>query len=629
MKQFSLFVCVAACALAAEPDLNGVLQKLARYDYNQGREGLLEFEAIARKLPAKELEPQLITFLSGEGSLAGKDFIVRQLSVMGSSAAVPALAAALRKTETMEMARFALERIPGEVSGEALRKALKDLPESAKLGITNSLGNRRDAKSVSLLQPLIFSTNSALALSAIAALGRIGTPESLAALASSRKNGSLPAMEASLVCAERLAAQGNVAAADRVYAELNQPATPVMVRVAALHGLTNSKQGLAPLAAALNDKDPKVQGAAIRGLKEYKDPAASSLLIRAFPNLPAAIRPHAITALMHRQDPIALPLFVQASADESSTIRAAAYTALSALPAPSSVSVLAKLASDPAKDPADRDAARAALDRMRGKSIDDAIVVALPSADSLLKLELVRSAGERSIRSASPFLLSLLGSTDRSLRREAFKSLRETASAPEVVPLLSLLAGSKPTDRRDFERALSAALRRGDAASSKAVIAAFQSAAQPEMKESLLQVMGQAGGDEMLPLLQTGLRSTNADIVRASILGLSEWPTDTPIEDLLLLTSTTPEPANQILAQRGVIQLVGLATRSVPDSLQLLEAVLKVARMADEKKAILALLPRFANKTAFAMAQSLESDPEVSAEAKAALSRLQRFAPAK
>ena len=66
----------------------------------------------------------LIAGLASARTLAAKDAFCRDLALLGGDAAVPSLGALLAAPETAEMARYALERIPGERSAAALRQAL-------------------------------------------------------------------------------------------------------------------------------------------------------------------------------------------------------------------------------------------------------------------------------------------------------------------------------------------------------------------------------------------------------------------------------------------------------------------------------------------------------------------------
>jgi hypothetical protein len=81
-----------------------------------------------------------------------------------------------------------------------------------------------------------------------------------------------------------------------------------------------------------------------------------------------------------------------------------------------------------------------------------------------------------------------------------------------------------------------------------------------------------------------------------------------------------------VLALRGVLQLVGLPAPSRPprESVKILVEAMSLAKQAEEKRAVLALLPRLAVRDALDLANASVNDPEVSAEAKAAAARLQR-----
>ena len=63
--------------------------------------------------------------------------------------------------ETSDMARYALERMPGEAVNDALRGALPNAKGKPKVGIINSLGERQDEKAVGALGELEVDVMSA------------------------------------------------------------------------------------------------------------------------------------------------------------------------------------------------------------------------------------------------------------------------------------------------------------------------------------------------------------------------------------------------------------------------------------------------------------------------------------
>ena len=615
-------------ATAADPKLEATLEKVAKYDYDQGREPLLALENIMRSMPATDAEKRFIEFLKTDASIAGKDFICRQLSLIGSAAAVPTLARMLDSQETVEMARYALERIPGPASLEVLRNSLSKAPEKARPGIVNTLGLRRDTEAVPAIAKLVDSSNRDLSNSAIYALGKIASPQALSTLATLRKKGSLDAMEASLIAADHLAASGQRPQALTIYRELAASGTPAMMRIGGLQGLatTGGKEELKQIRSSVDDSDTKVQAAAIKALNKIDGPETTAAMIEALPKLGPAGRVRMVTALAHRGDRSALPAINKSTSDEALEVRVAALDGLSVIGDPAAVQMLAERASNAALEEVERNAARTSLDRMRGANVDSSIIAGISSAATPVRIELIRSAGERGIEKAAEVILLSVNDTNRTLRREAFRSLRETAGSAQVPALLDLLVASKAqSDRRELERALSSALRRSPAARSVDVVAAYKKAESTDVRASLLQVMGQAGTAEVLPVLRAATRDSNPDIVRAAILGLTEWPGDDPMRDLLALAGETENQAHRILALRGFLNLVQLPSdRPATDTVGLLRSAMKLADQADEKKAILGLLPRYPTPEALELAKAASTDAAVADEAKMAVQRLER-----
>jgi hypothetical protein len=107
---------------------------------------------------------------------------------------------------------------------------------------------------------------------------------------------------------------------------------------------------------------------------------------------------------------------------------------------------------------------------------------------------------------------------------------------------------------------------------------------------------------------------------------MTEWPDITPVPDLMTAARSAANPAQQVLALRGAIQLIGLPAPARPprDSVKMLVEAIGLAKQAEEKRAVLALLPRFPVRESLDLARASVNDPEVAAEAKAAVARLER-----
>jgi HEAT repeat protein len=307
-------------------------------------------------------------------------------------------------------------------------------------------------------------------------------------------------------------------------------------------------------------------------------------------------------------------------------VRTAAIAALAVIGDPASVILLAEVAASDTATEAERTAARSTLDQMRGEAVDKAIVAALGSAQGKVKVELIRPAGERGITSSVGVLLEAARSEDIAVKRAAVRALRDTVGPEQISDLIALLTGAiGEADRREVERALASALRKSPPPKGSLVVEAYRSAARPEVKASLLQVMGQAGTAEVLPTLREALAGSEADVVRASILALTEWPTEEPLSDLLAFSGRTQNPAHQVLSQRAVLKLLDLPSkRPAAESVKILSTLMGHARQTEEKRSVLALVVRFPTKEALTVAEAAANDPSVTVEAKAAIQRLRR-----
>ncbi|MFM7291090.1 MAG: hypothetical protein ACKO6B_07655 [Planctomycetia bacterium] len=193
-----------------------------------------------------DLEKRLAALLAAPTSRAAKEYVCRKLSLIGTAASVPSLAALLPEKDHSHMARYALERIPAPEAAEALRKALGSLQGDLKIGMISSLGGRGDAAAVPLLAALL-AGESRTAVAAADALGRIQAPEALQALAGAGAVADAAAaaaiFDARLAGAERLLRQGKRSEATAIYKSLADAAatattpTAKAARLAAARGL--------------------------------------------------------------------------------------------------------------------------------------------------------------------------------------------------------------------------------------------------------------------------------------------------------------------------------------------------------------------------------------------------------
>ncbi|MBN2315185.1 MAG: HEAT repeat domain-containing protein, partial [Sedimentisphaerales bacterium] len=229
--------------------LQELLAQVKTYDWGQSRLALTEVSEIIKKAHGNktelaEIEKALLGVLESDAKRAGKQFVCRELSLIGTEQSVPVLAGMLADEETSDMARYALERIPGSAVDQALRGAVRKARGNARIGIINSLGQRRDAGSVRMLSRALGRPNEEAAIAAAAALGQIANAEATEALkeAKDKATGKLQmvVLDAYLKCADQLVADGNKAQALAIYKELRQEGLPGPIRSAATTGMLNA-----------------------------------------------------------------------------------------------------------------------------------------------------------------------------------------------------------------------------------------------------------------------------------------------------------------------------------------------------------------------------------------------------
>ena len=191
-------------------------------------------------------ESQLIAVLKSEAGQKEKADACRELAVLGTAEAVPALAALLADEKLSHMARYALEPIPDPAVDDALRGALGKLEGRPLVGAIASIGVRRDAKAAAPLAKLLQHSDADVAGAAARALGRIATPDAVAALKEALAKAPeelRPAVaDGCLSAAEALLAQNERSEAAALYQLVGQADLPKHFRVAAAHGALLARQ---------------------------------------------------------------------------------------------------------------------------------------------------------------------------------------------------------------------------------------------------------------------------------------------------------------------------------------------------------------------------------------------------
>ncbi len=612
--------------------LDRLLEQAKDYDFGKSRQGLVQIERIIRDAsnadaPSQALiEKQLLGLLATDGALGLKDFLCRQLSLIGTDQSVEALVSMVNQPDTADMARYALERIGSEAVAKQLGTLLTraQIPDKTKIGVIATLGAKRDAGSVSLLINMLDHSNADVVKAAAAALGSIGTAEAAAGLTRKKddQNGEIQArlIDGLLQCAETMALTGETAQAKAIYDGLYSKKYASLYRMAALKGLakTDPKQAGTLIGAALKQHDEDVLTAAISLVATLDNQADIRAAVRTLPDLSESAQVQMLTVLGESKVQLALSSVTQFTRAKVESVQIAALKTLGQIGDTSSVGVLASAAGS--LQDAAQATARASLYTLSSSGVDGEIVRRIPDADRTTKIELIRSVSERQIKSGIQSLIQSANDSNRTIRSESFRALA-TIATPSQLPALVELLLTRPGPAA--EDAVVVVSNRLTVHKAKAVLDRADSARKVDAKKAVLKVLARIGDDRGLDYVLKHTQGSDSPLRTEAVRALSQWPTATPIKELLDIATHDSNMTCRILALRGYINTVAVDTRQTPQQrTRALVAVSQHTRRSDEKVLILGALPKCACVEALDYAEAQVANAGIRVVAQMAVVRI-------
>jgi len=575
--------------------------------------------------PATKAEvDKLIAVLKSDAPHKEKADACRQLGVIGTKDAVPALAALLPDEKLSHMARYGLEPNPDPSVDEALRGALGKLKGRLLAGVIGSLGVRRDAKAVPAIARLLGDADPDVAQAAGRALGSIATAEAATALQGALAGVSaankVALCEGMLRAAESLAAQGNRDQALAIYDRLRALPEPHQVRAAGLRGamLVRGKEGLALLKEHLGSKDYILFSAAVRTTHEMPGAEVTAALAAALPALPADGQVLVIQTLAHRADAAAMPAILALARTAGKPVRLAAVRAAAAFPA--AAQDLLKLIQD--SDPEVAQAAKESLAALSGPQVDAAVMEMLAAPDAARRALAMELIGRRRMTAAAGALLkAAAGDADAAGRAAAIRTLGDLAGPAELPALIDLLMRAKePQAVAAAEQAVSAACLRADKPESCTErLIGMLPKAQASQKAALLHVLGGVGGPAALKAVRDCLGDADKEVHVAAVRTLCAWKDIEVLPDLLALARKTDNPTDRALGLRGYLGWASNNKTPAAERMSICKQAEGMVQKPEEKRLLLSALGSIATPEAIAMIMPHVDDAATKAEACAAV----------
>jgi len=614
------------------PSLDELLEKVSTYQYGDSRKAFFKLNDYVRNIigfedERKLYESRFIDVLKSEAALPGKQYICRKLRLIGTAASVPVLRGMLTDEDTSDMARYALERIPGEEADKALRKVLSESEGKIKVGVINTLGRRRDAKSVRTLAGLIYDSDEVTASAAVNALRQIADDEAVKTLqkATEKTTGSLRklVLDASLDCAGKLAEEGETDKARGIYKDLFVSDMPLMIRIGALRGIVGSspESSAGFVTKVLETERPRMQAAAIQLVGQSSAVGNLPEIAAKLPALATRQQIQLLAALEQRGDAAVLDDVLKAAKSDETTVQVAALKTLGSLQDGTVVMLLARSA---AEDYKLRDAARESLYRLSAPNFKQIILANIPKAKPPVKIELIRAVAQRNITGAVDAILKTAKAPEPAVRIESFKTLKTIADSRQIPEVLDLIMNSRsPSEMKLAEEVLVLVSKAAPKEAAGKVLSVLKSVKDVEVKCSLLRVLGGIGDETAFDTLKAALKDKNEDIKKAAIRALSDWPDDSPAEELFNIAAGEENKAYKTLALRGFVRLIGLSNeRDDKETMQLYKKAMSVASELGEQKRILSGLANVKTIQSLRFAEDYLDNEQLAAAAAAVIVRV-------
>ena len=583
---------------AAEMPIEDAWKALPKYEFGKDMAVLLTIDrevirAMAAPTSRSACAARLAALLEGpDTTLAARQYICLQLRQVGSTAEVPLLTRMMADPKTSQMARYALESIPGEESIAALRNALGVLRGDLLVGAINSVAVKKDARSVAKLQELAGGKDREIASAALWALGSIASPEAIAFVREQVKQADTPMPQDLAVpllrCADALAIAGNVEQARAVYVRLAEAGQAAGVRRAALVAILQLQKEPATetILSWIAGADADRRLVAAGRLAALPDAELDRLTAK--PNeLPDESRWGLIEVLALRKGKDALPLALSAARSEKPETKLVGIRLLGQLGDASTITILTdslvgdrKLA----------EAAQQALCRLPREAVGKAMLAALAERPEIRGPVLGVLKKLKYYEAIDP-IIAIAGQDDPTVYEPALDALRGIADPDDadLSRLVKLLLAMQGKHREEVERTILIICENSsDAAAdhAKPVLAVLAKVDSSELPK-YLPLLGRLGGTRVLEMIDSSLANRNPEVKAAAVRALCNWPS-AEVADRLWTIANGDDKEFRRWALRAYVRVVTLKSdRPAAQTLLMLQNAMKLAKSPEDQQWVL------------------------------------------
>jgi len=536
-----LFLLLQGCSsVSLIPDQ--LFNDISTYEIGQDRSKLTEFSNVVDTLSQSEetrgiAEQNMLDFLKTDATFDSKQFICRELRIIGSEKSVPILTEMLLDEKTTDIARYALENIPGNAVDEALIKSLSTATKKVQLGIMNTLAVRKSADSVPTIAELLKSADNDISNTAASALGQIGNEECMKYLTPylNSKNTELinTTLDSYLLCVDELVKQNKMKEANKIYTDLHKQETPFIIKQATLVGIINSSENKSKeILERIKSEPNELRFIAISKIRELPENADLSSFAKLLPTLELSNQIQLLSLFEDRGDKSVKPYVLKTLDACIMEVRIASIRTLTNIGDETDIIKLATIAANKTGD--ESRYASAALNLLSGDKVNQTIANSISTSNNGIRIELIKAIGTRNVKSAFNNIIEYANSDDNKTKTATLKSLAEISTIENLPALIDILMAQKNnSDRKKVERTISKVLAKyPNTNGSTPIIKTLNSDIDNDNKSSLLRLLGYTGDAAALKVLRTEINNSDEQIKIAAINGLSNWTSAEPLNDL-------------------------------------------------------------------------------------------------
>lgn len=607
-------------------EMEKILEQMSHYNFGQDRTGLSVIsENVSRSCNNPELcqwlEAKMLAVLETDATFAGKQFICRQLRIIGSAQSVGPLATMLTNDEYSDMARYALMGIQDRSVNSLFRHALnQNVSDQIQLGLIHTLAARRDPLVIEQFSKLAAHDNPLIARAALTGLGDMGSVQTLDTLNTIDVNPQYHAswVNAKLQNANRLAEQGRIDKAETVYRSFINSSESNAVRGAAFIGLVNitGENGLDLVVDQITGDNDYLTAVALGAMTQVPGSKATEKFASLLSDLAPAKQVLLLDALACRNDTTARSAVIDTLAGDDQAVRLAALKVLGTLGDASTVKLLIATAAA-AKGP-ERRTCRASLDQLKGEGIIEALLLNLSNSNAKTKVEKIRALEVHHNNSTITEVIKTTQDQELAVRRQSYETLSVIARQEDFPVLVDLMLALKDERlQKPAEKTVGNCYRRcSDQAFAKSILLDRIDQSPVQGKYKIMRILSHIGDDECLDTVKAYLHDENSALRLAAIRTLSNWPNATARDDLLHIAQNPDNPTEQVLALRGYIRLVRLTeNQNEIQTLAMFQTAMDLSQKPQEKKMVLAGIADLKTIDALEMAADYIDEPSLRAEA--------------